>query len=85
MGAKGCLSDLCRQFPSHVDGIRLEVIPKAKIPQHFKEALMPSSHPNIFQIIRSYAFLCRGRTLMFALGLHNEEHCKRKLPRCVLD
>lgn len=79
MGITGCLGDLCRQLPSHVDGICLEVIPKAEIPQHFKEAMMPSSHTNIFQIIRSYALLCRGRTLMFALGLHNEENCKRKL------
>ena len=57
------------QFPRHADCIRLKIVSKAEVPQHLEEAVMPSCHSNVFQVIGSYTFLCCRCSVVLPLSL----------------
>lgn len=63
---------LCGQLPSHVDSIRFKVVSKAEVTQHFKKAVMSSSHSHILQVVCAYALLggCGTLVLSFSLQQH---------------
>lgn len=61
------------KFPSHADSFRLEVVTKAEVPQHFKEAVVARSHPNILQIISAYALLCCCCLVVLPIGLQSPD------------
>ena len=56
---------LGQQFPCPCNGLFLEIVPKRKIPQHFKKGVVPGCVAHVFQIIvfsaGPHAFLGRGR------------------------
>ena len=45
------LVDINEQFPCPIDGLLLEVIAKAPIPQHLKQGVMVGVNSNLFQVI----------------------------------
>lgn len=63
------VTHLSGQLPSHADGIWLEIVSKAEVAQHLKEAVVSCSHPDIFQIIGAYALLCGRGSVVLSLCL----------------
>ena len=45
------LVDSSEQFPCPIDGLLLEIIAKAPIPQHLKQGVMVGVNSNLFQVI----------------------------------
>lgn len=59
------------EFPGHVDGFWLEVVAKAEVAQHLKEAVVACSHSHILQVIGAYAFLSCGGPVVLLFGLQH--------------
>jgi hypothetical protein len=57
------------QLPCHADCIWLEVVSKAEVAKHLKEAMVSSSYAHILQVIGAYALLrgCRPAVLPLSL------------------
>jgi hypothetical protein len=43
-----------------LDGLSLEVVPKAEVAKHLEEGVMPLCDAHIFDVIRAHAFLRGG-------------------------
>jgi len=58
------------QLPCHADCIWLEVVSKAEVAKHLKEAVVSGSHTDILQVIGTYALLrgCRPAVLPLSLS-----------------
>jgi hypothetical protein len=87
---------LGQQLPGEGDGLILEIVAEAEIPQHFKEGMVPRGIADIVEIVvlaaRPHAFLRGGGALVIArldpgeqvLELHHArigEHQRRVVPR----
>ena len=87
---------LGQKLPCEGDGLVLEVVAEAEIPQHFEEGMVPRGVADIVEVIvlaaRTHAFLRRRRALVIprldtgeeVLELHHArvgEHQRRVVPR----
>ena len=70
-----CLPHLGGQLPGHADSLRLEVVPKAEVAQHLKEAVMPGGDPHILQVIGAYALLGGRCSSMLTRCLQAKSQC----------
>lgn len=60
---------LGRQLPCHADCIWLEVVSKAEVTKHLKEAVVSSGYAHILQVIGTYALLRGCRPAVLSLSL----------------
>src|SRR5437016_68697 len=57
-----------QKIPGKMNGVFFKIVSKRKIPQHFKESMMPRREPDVFQVIMfspgPHAFLVGGGSLV---------------------
>ncbi len=88
--AEGCacngIAHLGGQLPCHADCIWLEVVSKAEVAKHLKEAMVSSSYAHILQVIGTYALLrgCCPAVLPLSLSCARTECDTERLTPAAL-
>ena len=77
---------LGRQLPCHADCIWLEVVSKAEVTKHLKEAVVSSGYAHILQVIGTYALLrgCRPAVLPLSLLCASTQCATERLTSAAL-